>query len=254
MVLENSLRKLALKLNNTSLLFNALYYEAQDERKYHKDLQDDLKDTCFLFQNGLFQMKNAFESEDLKGPFEFYMEILKNPQTEDPKKLNTKIKVKNPQTIEKNVADYVEKKINNFLSMYAKADIDFEDSLKKILTESLETKNELKNTIASTLNQMEKQNTYVPKNDLKGLMKDMFFFIQNKNDNQFKNKLLLICKMIQHKSIDPKDCSYLYKNISLFQKNYQKFKVLENVLLCKRASAKIRRYRKGYPSCKNPLL
>ena len=244
-IFENSVRKLTLKLNNTSLLFNSLFYEAEDEGKYCKSLQEDLKETCSLFQNGLQQLKSAFENEDLRTQFEFYLEILKNPLAENPKKLNLKPRINTKTIMDKNVADYVEKKINNFLSMFSKADMNLEASLKKILAEDkLETKTELKNIISNTLGEMKQKSAYIPKNDLKGLLKDMNFYVETKRDSNFKKKIMMIRKWIKNKSLDPKNCSYLYKKINNFRINYKKSKNLYNSLMCKIAMIKIRKYGK----------
>ena len=244
-IFENSIRKLTLKLNNTSLLFNSLFYEAEDEGKFCKKLQEDLKETCTLFQNGLFQLKSAFENEDLRTPFEFYLEILNNPLAENPKKLNLKPRLKKTPIMDKNVADYVEKKINDFLSNYAKADINLEASLKKILSEDkLETKSELREIISNSLGEMKEKSTFVPKNDLKGLLSDMNFYVETKRDNSFNKKIMTIRKWIKNKSLDPKNGYYLFKKINNFRIKYKKAKNLYNRLMCKRVMIMIRKYQK----------
>jgi len=129
---ESSLRKVTVKLNNSSLLFNTLYYESQDERKYSKELQKDLKEICFKFSNSLMKMKAAFGNEELKRVYQFYLDILRNPLTEEPKKLSFRVKI-NKSSEEKNLTSDVEEKIQNFLSINAKSYSDFDKCLNIIL-------------------------------------------------------------------------------------------------------------------------
>ena len=250
-IFENSLRKLTLKLNNTSLLFNALFYEAEDEGKYCKQLQEDLKETCSLFQNGLQQLKSAFENDDLRTQFDFYLEILQNPLAENPKRLILKPRPKKNPIMDKNVADFVEKKINNLLSNYAKADMNLVASLKNILAEGkLVMNSELREIISNSIEEMKEKSTFVPKNDLKGLLTDMKFYVETKRESSFKKKIRIILKWIKNESIDPKNCDYLYKKINNFQIKFENSKNLYNSLMCKRAMMKIRKYQKIKKSTK----
>ena len=217
--LENSLRKLTFKLNNTSILFNALKYEAEDEKKFCKELQEDLLDTCNLCYKGLFQMKSSFNQKELQKPFEFYLEMLKNPLVKDSKRLSTE-KSKKP----KNMAD-VEKSINDFLSKFAKADMEFQNDLKSKMLEELETPNNLQRTIGSSMEQMTQKSKYIPRNDLLGSADRMIKMYNAEKDQDVEKILLEFRHSAENSFINPADCDDLKNKISTLINGYKKFKI-----------------------------
>ena len=217
--LENALRKLTFKLNNTSILFNALKYEAEDEKKFCKELQEDLLDTCNLCYKGLFQMKSSFNQKELQKPFEFYLEMLKNPLVKDSKRLSTE-KSKKP----KNMAD-VEKSINDFLSKFAKADMEFQNDLKSKILEELETPSNLQRTIGSSMEQMTQKSKYIPRNDLLGSADRMIKMYNAEKDQDVEKILLEFRHSAENSFINPADCDDLKNKISTLINGYKKFKI-----------------------------
>ena len=217
---ESALRKLTFKLNNTSILFNALKYEAEDEKKYCKDLQEDLLDTCSLCYKGLLQMKESFKQKELQKPFEFYLEMLKNPLVKDAKRLSLE---KSTKPKNKNMAD-VEKSINDFLSKFAKADMDFQNNMKTKMMEELETRGDLQRTIASSVEQMTQKSQYISRNDLNGSVKRMHTLYNNGDDIGVEKILTEFCQSAENRYINPADCQDLLNEIRSMEQKYCKIK------------------------------
>jgi len=245
-IFENALRKLTLKLNNTSLLYNTLYFEAQDDKKNTKDLHEDLKETCLLFYNALLQIKTSFENKELKKPFQFYLELLKNPLKEDPKKLSVGVKSKKPMSIEKDQSfiNVLEQKLNNFLSTYTKADLDFQQSLKKIADEGLQTKYEIQNTISSTINQMNQNHAYMPENDLVGYWNEISLLFKDGKDVFVKEKLSHLTQWTENYSINPQHCSFLLEGLKNLGNLYAQEEFYEMAAICQKMHKTIDNYRK----------
>ena len=144
---DKILRRMILKLNNTSFLFTALYSESQDENKYSKELQKDIKDTCLAFYKSLSQIKSAFEDEEeLERLYQFYMELLQNPLKMEATKIFSRVKV-NVSFEEQSLRDDVEEKVRSLLSICDKSDFNLDIYLTKIVKE-------FKIGISSSVNQI----------------------------------------------------------------------------------------------------
>ena len=132
---DKILRRMILKLNNTSFLFTALYSESQDENKYSKELQKDIKDTCLAFYKSLSQIKSAFEDEEeLERLYQFYMELLQNPLKMEATKIFSRVKV-NVSFEEQSLREDVEEKVRSLLSICDKSDFNLDIYLTKIVKE-----------------------------------------------------------------------------------------------------------------------